>query len=89
MIRLQPITPALLTAVKAAMAEQGCTVRLRKLSGSLTGRVRLVITKGTQADARDALVLLGALDSCGKPFTHPDQRYAWQSPVEVNVCFPA
>lgn len=86
-VRLAQPTPALLASLKATCADFGATVRLRKLSGSLSGRVRLVLVSGTREQVRDALVTLDALTSTGGSFAAPDSRFAWNG-AEVNVCFP-
>ena len=85
-MRITQPTTELLASVKATCAQFGASVRLRKLSGSLTGRVRLVIVSGTREQVRDALVILDALTSSGTSFTTPDSRFAWNG-EQVNICF--
>jgi hypothetical protein len=86
-VRLAEPTPALLSSLRATCAEFGAVVRLRKLSGSLRGRVRLVLVSGSRDQVRDALVLLEVMTSSGASSADPASRFAWNGD-EVNVCFP-
>lgn len=88
LIRLTQPTPELLASVKAACADQGATVRLRKLSGSLRGRIRLVLVSGSRDQVRDAMVSINALTSMGGTFANPDCRFCWNGD-EINICLAA
>lgn len=86
-MRITAPTPELLSSIKSTCATFGATVRLRKLSGSQTHRIRLVLVSGDRAQVRDALVLLNAVTSTGTSFTSPDCRFCWNGD-QINIAFP-
>lgn len=89
----------MITKLYAANAENAARLRnaLTKMGVSKArvrvmryGAARLVLNSVTdRAAARDALVLAGAVDCTGMPFTDPGTKHSWNGPVEIFVRFAA
>lgn len=90
MTRIELATPTAdrIAAFKAAAAEMGAKVRVRKLAGSLRNAIRVVLIDGDFAAIRDAAVLSDAISTSGREATNPDFRNAFTG-SEINLYFKA
>jgi len=87
-LRRPTVTPDQIDRLKFACRKSGARVRVKKLDGSLSGCIRIVLMDGTREAVRDALVSMDGATSFGRPFAHPDWQFAWNGASEVNACFP-
>ena len=76
------------TRLRNALVEMG--IKKARVRVMRYGAARLVLNSVSDRDAaRDALVLAGALNCTGKPFTDPSTKHSWNGPVEIFVHFDA
>ena len=81
-------TTALIAALKATCAMFGTTVRVKKLSGSLSHAVRVVIVSGDRETVRDAAVSVSAFTTTGIKATSPEFARCWNGD-QINLYFEA
>lgn len=83
---LYPATAEKASALRSVLRDVGVKgARIRRMAN---GALRLVVASASDREAaRDALVIVGACTACGKAFTLPGSRFAWNGPNEIFVRF--
>lgn len=81
-------TAELISALKATCAMFGTKVRVKKLSGSLSHAVRVVLVSGDRAVVRDAALSASARTTTGLSASSPDFARCWNGD-QINLYFEA